>query len=185
MGLIIKTELETNIGSTDCAYVSIESYTVRKNTGQISFAISYYTNEEYVKESLPKYTEDIANILSISNDAKFTPHSVLYLKDKEWIEVSLPQNLKANFSKPIKTPIFDTKEVIKEVTTPYVSFDKEGNEVELLRTTEKKIKEKTKIGEGVKNEIDWSLMNKPLSFAYKILTEELKSIIPNLQIKKA
>ena len=115
MGLIIKTELETNIGSTDCAYVSIESYTVRKNTGQISFAISYYTNEEYVKESLPKYTEDIANILSISNDAKFTPHSVLCLKDKEWIEVSLPQNLKANFSKPIKTPIFDTKEVIKEV----------------------------------------------------------------------
>ena len=85
MGLIIKTELETNIGSTDCAYVSIESYTVRKNTGQISFAISYYTNEEYVKESLPKYTEDIANILSISNDAKFTPHSVLCLKDKEWI----------------------------------------------------------------------------------------------------
>jgi len=185
MGLIIKTELETNIGTTDCAYVSIESYTVKKNTGQISFAISYYTNKEYVNESLPKYIEDIAQILSIPIEAKFTPHSVLCLKDKEWIEVSLPQHLKANFTKPIKSPIFDTKEVIKEITTPYVSFDKEGKEIELLRTTEKKVIEKTKIGEEIKNEIDWALMNEPLSFAYKILTEELKSIIPNLQIEKA
>lgn len=185
MGILLKTEIETNVGIVKNAYITIPSYTVRKNTGEISFSVAYYTSEKYSRMGVAEYVEDIANLTQLPIDATFAPHQILCLENKEWVEVSLPQHLKVNFSKPIKVPIFETKEVIKEVQTPYVSFNKEGNEIELLRTIKNKTTEKIKIGEVVKNKIDWSLIDHPLSFAYKHLAEELKNIIPNLQIEKA
>lgn len=185
MGILLKTEIETNVGVVKNAYITIPSYTVRKNTGEISFSVAYYTSEKYSKMGVAEYVEDIANLTQLPIDATFAPHQILCLENKEWVEKSLPQNLKVKFTKPKTTPILETTWVEEEIEMPYISFDEEGNEVEKVRIKTIPKEKTTKIGEVVKNKIDWSLVEHPLSFAYKHLAEELKNIIPNLQIEKA
>lgn len=183
MGLVIENEIETNVGEVTNAYVTIQSYTVRKNIGEISFSIAYYTDEKYSKMSCHEYLEDLTDIIQLPVEATFNPIEVLYYKDNEWNTVSFPLNMKVKFTEKIETPILEIEKIPIEKEIPYISFDSEGNEIEKIRKKVVFEEVKKEIGKEERNKIDWSLVNNPLSFAYQKLAEELKKNMPDLKIK--
>ena len=66
---------------------------------------------------------------------------------------------------------------------PYVSFDKDGNEITKYRVINKV--EKVEVGEEEKivNKFDYSVFNDPTSFIYDTLIEEYSKFLPKDKIE--
>lgn len=183
MGLIIRSSLETDIGNVDSPYVVITSYKVLKTQAEIGYSVGYFSNKKYWEDSLPYSIEDIGNPKELPFESRFSPGGVIYPKDKEWVEVNLPThfNVKLSKIKNVEVPILEDKEIIKK--TPYVTFDKEGNEITAYE--EEKIIDQVEVGkETVEKElIDYKSFDNPINFAYKHLKSELEKLLINIKIE--
>ena len=78
--------------------------------------------------------------------------------------------------KEVEVPVFETKEVTKEV--PYISFDDEGNELTLYRTvtTQEQIKTGTKIEN--RKVINPSLASDIYTLGYTKIRQVLEQYFP-------
>ena len=183
MGLIVQTPLETNVGDIESFYAVIPNYTVNRNTGYIKFSIAYFTDKKYYDLTKPSTLEETYKTITLPSDARFNPAQVLYGQNDDWNEISLPQYIETYFVNKEETeiPIYEKQEITKKV--PYVSFDKEGNEIEIER--EEIVEEEVIVDykTEVKEVIDYKLVEKPLKFAYKHLSEILSVLLPKSKVK--
>lgn len=187
MGLIIRSQLETDIGHIDSPYVVISDYKISKTSAEIGYRISYFTSKEYWKQSLPYEVSDLEIHRSLPLEARFSPSNVLYPHNDDgalrWVEVNFPQyfNIKLSEVTEVEVPIIEEKEVKKQI--PYVTFDSEGNE--LIKYDEEIIIEKVEVGkEKVKKElIMHKYFDNPMEFAYNHLKQELSSLLPEIIIE--
>ena len=119
MGLLISADLETSAGSTKEAYVRIDNYRVDKVSSRIRFAVTYWISEErahkfnrvYLDETLKNATGLFSNLV------------VIYDKEDNGTEVTLPTFLQLDLAREEETKIPQYKSVEKEEEVPYVSFD--------------------------------------------------------------
>lgn len=182
MGLVLKVDLDTSRGSTQEAYIRIETCRINKVQAQLEFTTTCWINKKAAGSFYRKYLDD-----PLTNAGGLINKEVVYYKDENDIkgtEVSIENFYKVHTVKEItvEEPVYETKVVKKEV--PYISFDENGDEVEKVKTVEKE--EKVQVDTLVKKRklIDYSLMEKPFEFAYQYLKDELSKFFPKSKIVK-
>tara|TARA_B100000212_G_scaffold63224_1_gene43280 strand:+ start:753 stop:1301 length:549 start_codon:yes stop_codon:yes gene_type:complete len=181
MGIIIKADLDTNNGSTNKAYASIRTFTVNRERYHISYNVQYFLNKNSVQK--PTYIGEDIDYGSIS--PFFSPYNIIFYKGKgKFEELNLIQNKKLILgkSKTISIPIYEELEKIKEV--PFITFDQDGNEVEIVRHQKVKVKEKVGSEKVKKEIIDESLIENPLKACYEDLEKELIKVFGKKNIIK-
>lgn len=183
MGIIIQNNIETNVGEIENAYVVVSSYKVLKTSQEIQYSIRYFSSKEYWEQSLPKTIEEASTQPDIPSNAIFSPNSILFENNEEFLDISLPSHfrLKPTKIKTISTPIFETQE--QETIVPYVSFNREGKEITLERKVIKPVE--VKIGENKTEQkvINYDAFKEPTKFIYNHLKTELKSLLPGVRLK--
>lgn len=180
MGFKINVDLETSDGPSHEVYVRIESLTYNKVTNEVSLQLTYWLDQSYALAFNRAYLDE-----EPKNAIGLIQERLLYFEDNdsEGKEILLPHFLKASVSttKEIEVPIFEEKEVKKEV--PYTSFDEEGDEITLYRTVS--VKDKVKVGTKVevKEVVDTSLLDNMFGFVYSKVKEELVKWFPEKTIE--
>ena len=61
MGLVLNIDLETNLGPTTKAYISIDSIRINKTLAEIKFSLSAWLDKTYADKFFRKYTEEDLN----------------------------------------------------------------------------------------------------------------------------
>ena len=181
MGIIIKADLDTNNGSTTKAYASIRTFTVNRERYHISYNVQYFLNKNLVQK--PAYIGEDIDYGNIS--PFFSPYNIVFYKGKgKFEELNLIQNknLILGKSKTISIPIYEEVEKVKEV--PFITFDQDGNEVEIVRHQKVKVKEKVGSEKVKKEIIDESLIENPLKACYEDLEKELIKVFGKKNIIK-
>jgi len=181
MGLTIKSDLDTSKGASNGVYIRIDTCRINKVQGEMVFAASLWLDENSSKGFYREYIED-----SIGKSEGMIKAEVVYYKDEEdyeGTEVKLPNHFRITFTEKeiIKKPIYETKLV--EVDVPYISFDAEGNEVEKVKKVEKEHKVVVREEEVVKNKIDYSVVDRPIVYAYNYMKKELEKLLPGAVIE--
>ena len=180
MGFKINVDLETSEGPSHEVYVRIESLTYNKVTNEVSLQLTYWLDQSYALAFNRAYLDE-----EPKNAIGLIQERLLYFEDNdsEGKEILLPHFFKASVSttKEIEVPIFEEKEVKKEV--PYTSFDEEGDEITLYRTVS--VKDKVKVGTKVevKEVVDTSLLDNMFGFVYNKVKEELIKWFPEKTIE--
>ena len=172
MGLVIKVDLDTSRGSTNEAYIRIETCRINKVQAQLEFTTTCWINKKAASKFYRKYLDD-----PLTNAGGLVNKEVVFYKSKddvEGTEVGIENYYKVPTVKEviIEEPIYETKLVVKQV--PYISFDENGEEVEKIKTVEREEKVEIRKEKKKKKLIDYSLMEKPFEFAYSYLKEELE-----------
>lgn len=176
MGLRLNVDLDTNRGATNEAYIILETVRFNRVNTRVEFTTSLWINKQ-AAEAFQK--KEVGGELGSSEG--MLQREVIYYKnekDFEGTEITLPNYFMADIyrKKIIKEPIYEEQEVEKEV--PYVSFDKEGNEV-IKKKKVKKI-EKVKVGENKieKKLFDTKVVENIFEYTYKQLKQQLKQYFP-------
>lgn len=181
MALILKGDIETNVGTTDSIHCKIDTITVNKSSGTIQYSILYWNDNNIAKgfsdlnvdSNVQQHTRNVINA-----------EEILVYKDEKPITFKLPTIFRFKVVDQIKemVPIFERQSIKAE--EPYISFDENGDEITLSRTVfnlkEVKVGEEEIIKEIIKKE----LIENPWKESYKhlnsILKEEIKKQKVNL-----
>jgi len=180
MGIEVLVDLETNRGPTKKLFIRIDSWKVNNTVNEIKFTTTSWLDKSYGDKFLRKYyTDDLNNAVGLVNS------KLIHYPDNEsdGIDIDLPNlfNIPMYVEEAVKEPIYETKEVTKEV--PYVSFDENGDEVTLYRSVT--VPKQVKVGENevVKKVVDYSIVNRLATFSYEKLAERLAEFFPKDKIK--
>ena len=184
MGLIIKNEIDTHIGAITNLYAVITQYRVHRRSGQIRANVEYFTSKETYQSTLRKYVDEINPNNPIDGSQLLVEDVVCYDKKDKPTEVKLPVHLDYNFSieKEVEIPIFEIQKTEEEV--PYVSFDKDGNEIKKTRNTIRHNQVQVRVDKKIESVIDWGLVENPLKYIYTRLKEDLHSLSTNFVIEE-
>lgn len=180
MGLLLNVDLETSLGPTQEAYVSIEGIRANRASGKIMFTTTTWIDKEAASNFYKNYYEDGGN-----NAVGMIASNILYFKDSdnEGIELNIPNfyEIPMGTLQTIEQPVYEDRETSKEV--PYISFDEEGNELTLYRTVTSKEKVQVGTEKMVKTVLDKSIMDNLASYCYKHLTEKMEELFPSEKIE--
>lgn len=184
MGLIIKNELDTSIGTITDLYAVVTQYRVHRRSGQIRANVEYFTSKQNYQLTLLKYIGETQPNNPIDGSQLLVEDVVCYDKKDKPTEVKLPIHLDYNFSieKEVEIPIFEIQRTEEEV--PYISFDKDGNEIKKLRNTIRHNQVQVGVDKKIENVIDWGLVENPLKFIYTRLKEDIQSLSTNFIIEE-
>lgn len=180
MGFIINADLETSDGPSHEVYVRIESLTYNKVVNEVSMQLTYWLDQSYALNFNRAYLDE-----ETRNAIGLVQERFIYFEDdtSEGIEILLPHFLKVTTSeeREVETPIYEEKEVSKEV--PYTSFDEDGEEITLYKTvkTVEKVAAGTKV--EVREVIDTSVLDNMFGFVYGKVKEELLKWFPDKSIE--
>lgn len=180
MGLLLNVDLETSLGPTHEAYVTVEGIRANRATGKIMFTTTTWIDKQAADKFYKSNFEDNGN-----NAVGLFSSNVLYYTegDKEGIEVHIPNTFNVPMGKKqlVEEPVFENKDISKEV--PYTSFDEEGNELTLYRTVTSQEKVQVGTNKVEKTVIDKSIMNNLASYCYERLIEEMGKLFPSDKIQ--
>lgn len=182
MGLVLALDLETNLGPSTQVFVSVDSIRVNKTLAEVRFSTSYWLNRDYAKRFFREFLED-----ELRNAKGQISQNVIYYEDKnsDGEEITLPNyfaNVPMTYKVEVDEPIYET--VSKQRKIPYVSFDEDGNEINLEKIINEEVKEVTGSKKVTKSIIDYPSMNAIEDFCYIYLREELSKFFPFSNIKK-
>lgn len=182
MGLVLNVDLETNQGPTDELFIRIDSFKVNSTVGEIKFSTSSWLTKKHADAFLRTYDTDV-----LKPAEGIVAQKVIYYDD---VEISGKEVLIENYySVPmyrkttVEVDIVEEQEVTREV--PFISFDEDGNEVTLYKTSTNKELVKVGTEKQVKNVYDYNIPQNNLGeFCYNHLISELKKRFPENKIKK-
>jgi|TARA_R110000744_G_scaffold238515_1_gene356020 hypothetical protein len=182
MGFILEVDLETSSGPTEEAYVRIDNYRFNKVTSELNITTTTWLDINKAHEFNREYLED-----DLKNAQGLIGSKIIYYKDKddEGEEINIPNQFKSSVTEEVKVviPHYEEKEVLK--SKPYISFDKNGNEVtkykDVIETEKFKVNETVEIKKKVNNEA----LTNMFEYSYNVLRSELEKMFPaNKIIKK-
>ena len=182
MGLLIKGDIETNVGPTNSIYCRIESYKVQIPRAQVQFTVQYWQDKESAdgytgvyegdnRENTGHYAYDIVN------------HSeVLIYKDSTPSSIELPKSIKSSprIEKELMVPTYEKKVVTKEV--PYISFDENGDEIVLTRKVDTLERVLVKERATHQQYFDRKVLNNFPVYCYMELKQHLKDYFENSNV---
>jgi len=189
MGLLIKGDIETNVGPTDSIYCKIETYKVQIPRAQVQFTVQYWQNKDSAdsytgvfegdnKENMDHYAYDIIN-----------HNEILIYDNSSPTSIELPKlfQLSPRITKKIEVPTYEKKVVTKEV--PYISFDENGDEIVLTRKVDTLERVIVNVKKVPKKYFDRDSLKDFPTFCYKelkkILAKNFKKANINLTIEDA
>ena len=174
MGVLLKGDLDTNLGSSKKIYIRIENINLNRTLGRVKVAVTYWIDQTY--SDIFKHSENRHPKGVISNKIILYGEQI----DESGLgrEVDLPTYFEFNLTRPekIKLPIYETKEVTEEV--PYVSFDDMGRRRTAYRTVTRKINEKVGEKEDVTQVLDFDIEKTLISWCYGQIKAQLGNYIP-------
>jgi hypothetical protein len=180
MGVIIDAEIETSAGPTRELYFRIENWKVNKTTAKIRFTTTAWLEKDFADRFFRKYEDDPFN-----NSIGIVGTKVVYYEegDTHGKELNIPNLYEFSMAveKEVDKPVFETKEISKEV--PDISFDEEGEEITLYRTVTEKKTVQVGTEKVLKNVIDYSMVDRLGQVSYEFLIKELKEHFPAKVIK--
>lgn len=173
MGLIIHSDLDTNLGASEKVYIRIENLTLNRTFGKVKVAVSYWIDQDHseiFKHSLERCPKG-----QISNKIIFYPDET---EDSLGEEITLPVLFELNLTKPktVYIPIYETKTVTEEV--PYISFDELGRRSTAYRTVTRNVKEKVGEKPDVTQVLDFDIEKTLISWCYGQIKAHLAELIP-------
>jgi len=175
MGFIIDVDLETNQGPSHEVYVRIESIVINRVTAKVRLQLTYWIDEDHAIAANKVFADDEQRAYH-----GLVQERVLYFEDEEseGVEILLPHMVEEDLAreKTVETPVFEEKEVTKEV--PYVSFDENGDEITLYRTVTSTERVKVGVTTETRNVIDPSLACDIYSFGYSKIKKMLEERFP-------
>ena len=171
MGLAIKADLDTDLGSSKKVYVRIENINLNRTFGRVKIGVTYWVDQKY--SEVFKHSEDRHPQGQISDLVVFYEN-----EDSVGQEINLPTFFEFDLARPIRTvfPIYETKEISEEV--PYVKFDELGRRVVDFRTVSKIIKQKVGEKEDITQVLDFDIEKTLISWCYGQVKAQLAKIIP-------
>lgn len=180
MGFKLNVDLETSLGPTQELYVRVESFNFNKVTSEIGFQLTYWIDQKHAIRFNRIYLDE-----PIKNAVGLVQERILYfpteLSDGEEIQLEHYLTRQVGVEEEVDIPVFETVEIKKEV--PYVSFDENGDEIELYRTVtethQKEVGTKKEIRKVVKPE----MLKDIYSFCYKEIKEYLAQWFPEDKIE--
>ena len=182
MGLLLKADLETSAGATEEAYARIDTYRVDKVSSRIGFAVTYWKNKKAAHKYNRVYLEDnLKNATGL-----FSNKIVLYRKDDlVGVEYDLPTFLRLDIAKKVEIEEPILERVTVQESVPYVSFNEEGEEPTKYRTVEKSTNKQVGTNKVEKFLIDNTILSNIPKHCYEFLINELKQLLPGVEIKEA
>jgi hypothetical protein len=181
MGLVLDLDLETNLGPSKEVFVSIDSIRVNKTLAEVKFSTSYWLDKNYCDDFFRKYHDD-----ELRNAKGQVSQNIIYYDNDEsdGEEVTLP-NYFANvpLTKTVTVEQEVKRTIQRERKVPYVSFDEDGNEINLEKIIVEDVEEI--VGTEVKERqvIDYKAINNIEEFCYIYLKKELGKLLPVEQLK--
>lgn len=174
MGVVLKADLDTNLGSSKKIYIRIENINLNRTLGRVKVAVTYWVDQEHselFKHSLDRHPKG-----SISN--KVILYGEQENEDSLGREIDLPTYFEFDLSRPQKVmhPIYETKEVREEV--PYVSFDELGRRKTAYRTVTHNVREKVGEKEDVTQVLDFDIEKTLISWCYGQIKAQLSNYVP-------
>lgn len=177
MGLTIKGDFDTSYGTATNIYATVGSFHFKKYTGIVFFNYTYWISKSYADRYYIKY-EGQATLPEptgkISERVVYYPPNNSFPKD-----YILPHGLEFFLGSPQEVELPEVKVIEKEEQVPYITFDKEGNEIIAYRKeiTREEVITQDSVFE-TRNVLDLSLLNNIYSFGYSKLVDHLKGFIP-------
>ena len=176
MGLVLNIDLETNLGPTTEAYISIDSIRINKTLAEIKFSLSAWLDKTYAEKFFRKYTEE-----DLNNAKGQISSNVLYYEteNSDGVEITLPNyfaNVKLARTQEVEVPVI--KEVEKEKIIPQVSFDENGDEITIEKVIFETVKEQVGTEKVERSVIAYDSINAIEDFCYIYLKEELSKLFP-------
>lgn len=174
MGVVLKADLDTDLGSSKNIYIRIENINLNRTLGRVKVAVTYWIDQEYSNNF--KHSKDRHPKGSISN--KIILYGEQEGEDNLGTEIDLPTYFEFDLSKPQKVmhPIYETKEVTEEV--PYVSFDELGRRKTNYRTVTHRIREKVGEKEDITQVLDFDIEKTLISWCYGQIKAQLGNYVP-------
>lgn len=177
MGLNIKGDFDTSYGSATNIYATIGSFHFKKYTGIVFFNYTYWINKNYADKYYIKY-EGQDTIPEPTG--KLSERIVYYPEyNDNTIDYILPHGLEFFLGEEQEVEIPKVEKVEKKEQVPFITFDKEGNEIikyrEEITVTEKITEDSTF---EIRNVLNLSKLNGIYSFGYDRLKEHLIGIFP-------
>lgn len=171
MGFVINADIDTKLGPTDKLYIRIESFTFNKVMSELYFQITYWINEseaiDFNKKLLDSGDKNAEGL--IGNKIILYQNKLDNIGDS--IELPLFIKTTPTIRKNINIPIYKSKKKKKEI--PYVSFDKNGDEITAYRSVDEVITEIVGYKKEMRNVVDTSLLENIYTFMYQKLYYEL------------
>lgn len=176
MGLRLNVDLDTNRGQTDEAYIMLETIRFNRANTRVEFTTSLWINRAAAHAFQKKYVGG-----ALGSSEGMLQREVIYYKDAKdtkGTEITLDNYFMADIAREeeIITPIYEEQSVTKMV--PFVTFDKDGEEI----IKKKKITklEKVKVGENkeIRQVFDPSLISNIFEFTYGELRKILSKHFP-------
>lgn len=171
MGVLLKADLDTNLGSTKEIYIRIENINLNRTFGRVKVAVTYWIDQDH--SEVFKHSEDRHPVGQISNTI------VLYDEENSLgEEVELPTVFEFDLKKPekIKIPIYETREVAEEV--PYIRFDDLGRKQTAFRTVKHNVKEKIGEKEDITQVLDFDIEKTLIAWCYGQIKAQLGKSVP-------
>lgn len=183
MGLLIKGDIETNVGPTDSIYCKIESYKVMIPRAEVQFTVAYWQNKEESDNFTQVFIDGEGDDVSYSSKSIVKRDEILFYKGSTPTSVSLPMFFQYNptIEKEIEIPIYEKKVVTKEV--PYISFDENGDEIVLTREVDTLERVVTKIEKVSKKFFDREPLKDFPSFCYTQLKKDFDKILKENKVE--
>lgn len=180
MGIEVLADLETNRGPTNKLYIRIDSFKVNMTINEVKFTTTSWLDKSYGDQFLRQfYTDDLKPAIGLTNG------KYIYYPDQksEGIDIELENLFVVPMYKEVEveTPVFEIQKTAKEV--PYVSFDKNGDEVTLYRTVEVEEKVEVDKKKEVKQLVDYNIVNDLGNYCYKQLAKILAEVFGDDNIK--
>ena len=180
MGLRLNVDLESHLGPTQEAYVEIDSIKLSRPNGRLRFSTTLWIDEKASKQFYRNTSEEAQN-----GSSGLLANNLLYFEDEnsDGTEISFPIHFNVPFTRAESKKVKVYEDKVVEEKVPYVSFDKDGNEVTKYRVTSKT--EKVEVGEEevVTNNFDYSVFKNPTDFIHEVLVKEYSKVIPKDKIK--
>tara|TARA_E500000318_G_scaffold1910_1_gene2549 strand:+ start:1243 stop:1794 length:552 start_codon:yes stop_codon:yes gene_type:complete len=176
MGLVLNIDLETNLGPTTEAYISIDSIRVNKTLAEIKFSLSAWLDKSYADKFFRKYIEE-----DLNNAKGQISSNVLYYESEnsDGEEITIPNyfaNVKLARKQEVEIPVI--KEVEKEKIIPQVSFDENGDEITIEKIVLETVEEQVGTEKVERSVIAYDSINAIEDFCYIYLKEELSKLFP-------
>lgn len=171
MGLVIKADLETDLGASKNVYARVENINLNRTFGKIKVAVSYWIDKASSEDL--KHTEDR------NPETQISTHVLYHGKSNDLgLELDLPVVFEFDMYKPLKVmvPEYAIREYTNEV--PYVSFDSRGRKQTKYKT--QKFTENIKVGEreDIHQVLDLSIEHNLVSWCYGQIRAKLGELVP-------
>lgn len=173
MGLLIRADVDTSLGSSKEVYIRIENINLNRTFGKVKVAVTYWIDQnhsELFKHSTKRHPKgQIVNKLIFFSEEDPSLDGMM---------VELPTCFEFELTKPkqVKLPIYETKQVTEEV--PYVKFDEMGRRSTAFRTVSRQVKVKVGEKNDLTQVLDFDIEKTLISWCYGQIKSQLAEIIP-------